>query len=329
MRITPTNTTPTLPNRSSRPVVAVASSGIPIVEASAAYQEPLVLSVYGSPGSGKSRLIGSAPGDIGALPMEHKSRQSIIKSAQEFGKRVLFPDVDLVRSGRALMVENIPATCITADSYKQYNAELAEKHAEYAMGEKLKNLPLDGRCPECCQRCYYRWHVNRVKSVAYRMAEMDNIKTIAIDPFGQFVDDMLFACYGRNEKIMPLDRRTFNREVIDFINAINHKNLILSHHVDTVWKDNKPTNKTKPRNSFSRIGHFTSVVCELRRDDDALKYNHLKQPDDDPKPVYWMRVMDCQANAGLIGLDLLTDDGVSFKNLAMAVYEDSDEAAWE
>src|SRR5882724_3905316 len=45
------------------------------------YQEPLVISVHGRPGSGKSRLIGSAVGDIGAIPMESKSRQSILAEA--------------------------------------------------------------------------------------------------------------------------------------------------------------------------------------------------------------------------------------------------------
>lgn len=295
------------------------------------YQEPLVIAMYGDRAGGKSRFIGTAPGAIGVLPMEHKSRQSILKAAQEFGKRVIMPEIDLIRSARAALVATMPHACVTAEDFHGMKLEDAVKSAERAMQEKAKQIPLDGEQPDCCQRCHYRWHVNRAKSVAFRMAERDDIRTIAIDTFGQFIDDVLFANYGRNEHIMPLDRKSFNREVADFINAIAHKNLILTHHSATVWKDNKPTGRTKPMSSFSKIGHYVSVEIEMTRDDEALKRNQdPKRPEGkDIESVYTLTVKDCQANPELVGLDLLFDEGINFQNLAALVYPDAPDGWFE
>ena len=52
------------------------TGGVSLVEVAAGfYQEPLIVCTYGDPGSGKSRLCGTAPGIIAILPTEHKSRQ--------------------------------------------------------------------------------------------------------------------------------------------------------------------------------------------------------------------------------------------------------------
>jgi hypothetical protein len=301
------------------------AAGIKLLELeSGVYQEPLVVSIHGDRASGKSRMIGTVPGNIGVLPMEHKSRQSILKAAAEFGKKVIMPEIDLIRSARASLVAMMPFACVTADDFNGMNlkTEDAEKRAEREMQAKAKAIPLDGEQPECCQRCHYRWHVNRSKSVAFRMAEREDIRTIVIDTFGQLIDDILFANYGRNEHIMPLDRKTFNREVSEFISAISHKNLIFTHHSATIWKDNKPTNRTKPMSSFSKLGHYVSVEIEMTRNDDALKRNQdpRRQQDKPMESVYTMTVNDCQANPELVGLDLLFDESINFQNLAALVY---------
>lgn len=297
---------------------------IPIVEGTATYREPLIISVYGNESGGKSRLIGTAKGKIGLVPLERKSRMSVFRAAEESGRIVKVPAIDLIRSARASFIETHPSACITPESVKAgktMDDKVAERIAEQRMEAKHKDIRADSPMPECCQRCYYRWHAQRIKSVAYTFADDDEIETIAIDTFGQFVDDMYFACYGRNEKIAPLDKKSFNREVIEFINAINHKHLILIHHEDTVWKDNKPTERTKPKNSFNKIGHFTNVVVRMTR-------NKLAVGD---QPMYSLFLEDCQANPGLIDLrkPLLTDDLITFPNLAAMIYDGSDPEEWE
>ena len=239
---------------------------VPLIEVSEnSYQEPLAAMVYGDPGGGKSRFIATSPDPIGVIPLERKTRQTVLHTAKELNKRVIMPEIDLIRPARAALTSVMPEACVVAP--KGLKPEDGEKYVEREMQKKAAAIPLDGEQPTCCTRCYYRWHVNREKSVAFRMAERTDIRTIAIDTFGQFVDDVLFANYGRNERIMPLDRKSFNREVSDFLNTISHKNLILTHHSSTIWRDNKPTNKTKPASSFSKIGHYATVIAHLERED--------------------------------------------------------------
>lgn len=301
-----------------------AQDPVPLVEASLdgqRYQEPLIISTYGDPGAGKSNLIGTAPGDIGVVPMEHKSRQSVLRSAEIFDRKVIMPARDLIRAGNPMLIALLPAVCITADIYasKNWKDEDKEKQAARDVEAISKSITLDGPQPDCCALHYYRWHINRVKSVAFRMAELDTIKTIAIDTFGQFVEDMLFANYGRTDKIIPLEKKSFNQEVRDFLNAISHKNLILTHHSAQIWKENKPTNKTKPASSFAKIGHYTSVAIHQWRDETKEL----------GEGRYGVDVLDCTANAGLIGASsIMTDDEVCFLNLAMKVYPDSDPDYW-
>ena len=289
---------------------------IPLVDVTEQeYQEPLAVLVYGEAGSGKSRLLATASDPIGVLPMERKSRQTILHTAREFGKRVIMPEDDLVRPARAVLASTMPDACVTPEQFRQYKPEDQVKAAEAAMQAKAAAMPLDCAAPECCLRCYHRWHANRSKSVAFRMAARQDIRTIAIDTFGQLTDDILFANYGRNEKIMPLDRKQFNREMTDFLNEICHKNLILTHHNATVWKDNKPTNRSKPMSSWNKISHYANVVVQMRRDE--------MKTADGVEVTYTLSVDDCQANIALIGLDLLVNDAITFSNLGNAVYPDA------
>lgn len=317
----PTRTAPSAArSNGTTPTGSGSEYAIPLVEVDTGmYQEPIALVLSGEPGAGKSRLIGTAPGKIGVLPMERKSRQSILTAAAEFGKRVVMPEIDLIRTSRAAMVSVMPEACVSPDDYKAMRPEDAVKRAEGEMQRKAERMPLDGETPTCCQRCYYRFHANRSKSVALRMAKMDDISTIGIDTFGQLVDDILFANYGRNERIMPLDRKCFNREVCDFLNEISCKNLILTHHLSTIWKDNKPTKATKPASSFSRIGHYATVAAKMMRNDERKA----------DEPLYTLTIEDCQANASLIGVELLADEGITFPNLARFIYPDAPDEAWE
>lgn len=309
-----------------------AAQPVQLIEASlAGLVEPIVMSVYGDAGSGKSKLIGSAKGKIGAIPMEHKSRMSILRAAEQYGKVVVMPEINLIRGSRPMLIDSIPPACVME------SAKLTTAQAETEMRRMGKAFRLDEPAPECCQRHYYRWVANRTKSVAFRMAEREDIGTIAIDTFGQFVEDILFATYGRVESIMPLDRKDFNQEVRDFLNAICHKNLILTHHSADEYtgsgKESKKTGRTKPRSSFSKIAHYTSVVVEMKFEDRKPMRTHNPETgeiDEDPGGRHWsLTVRDCQANPELIGLELLHDGEIRFGRLAEMVYDTTVEADWD
>ena len=279
-------------------------------------QAPLVISLYGHQNAGKSRFIGTAPGPIGVIPLENKTKPAVLKAAAEFGKQVVVPEINLIRVENPMRIAAMPPACISEDDYKGFknpgaavNRALLARSAEFGY---------DSDAPDCCHMHYYRWHATRTKSDAFRMVEM-GVRTLAIDTFGQMVEDMLFANYGRIDNIMPLEKKSFNQEVREFMSAISHINLILTHHSGEIWKDNKPTNKTKPASTFKKLGHFTGATVELLRADQKTKGEWM-----------WKLAMrDCTANPALIGKDLLTDDNITFQNLSLMVFPDSDEIAWE
>ena len=279
----------------------------------ATYHDPMVVCSSGGPGSGKSRFIATAPG-VGLIPTEFKSKGTVLKDAARLGRQILCPDQDLIRVGDPLTIANLENTCIVVGD-KRYPKP---SDVQEAMQEIAATIRIDGPPILCCKRHYYRWHVNRVKSVAYAMLYDARVKTIAFDTMGQFVDDVSFANYGLAGKIDGEDfgfapRQDMNQEIRDLLNALNRKNLILTHHLADVWQQGKPTGKTKPKSQFSGIGHYATVMLEFRRyDANAMGAGR-----------YQVFVKDCQSNPGVIRPEaLMADDDVNWDQLEEAVYGD-------
>ena len=303
---------------------SMTGSGSPIrlVTATGGYQEPLIVCTYGTPGSGKSRLAGTAPGTIGLIPTERKSRQTVLKTAEEFGRKVIMPEIDLIRTDNPMLLGQMPQSCIVIGDAQHKGWTAGQIQDE--MQEMAQKIKIDGPAPTCCQRHKFRHHVNRVKSVAFRMAAMDEIKTIVIDTFGALVEDFSYANYGVTGVIDPKEfgfapREDMNKEVREFLNNITVKNLVLTHHSADVWKEGKPTKLTKPMSMFSKIGHYVSVMLEQKRNDKVGL----------GEGRYVVEVKDCQANASLIGLELLYDENIRFDQLATAVYPDTELEYWQ
>jgi hypothetical protein len=302
-------------------IVHPTGTPINLVIAEPDYQEPLIVGSFGGPGAGKSYLLATAP-SLGLIPTERKSKGTVIRVAEKLGREVYVPDAELIRTGNPMLIANLPNTCIVIgdDKHKGWTAGQIQDE----MQEIADTIKIDSDHPTCCKRHYYRWHVNRVKSVAFTMAlDSPHIKTIGIDTFGTFVDDVSFANYGLTGVIDAKEfgfapREDMVREIRDFLNTIATKNLILTHHSKSVWRDNKPTNKNQLDGKFSKLGHDVSVMIEQTRNDGVV-YGDGR---------YCVSVRDCQANAELIGLDLLMDEDVTFQKLAVAVYPDSEEEDW-
>lgn len=261
--------------------------------------DPLIIAIYGEPGCGKSRFLATGPDQIGIAPLERKTLQTATKIAAEFGKTVVWPEADLIRSVNALKIDSLDPFC---------------QESSAKMQALSRDISIHDAAPRCCQIHYYRWHVNRTKAAIFALAEDPLVRVVCIDTFGQLCDDMLYANYGRLDNIMPLDRKSFNQEVKDFINAVNHKHLILTHHSSNVWKDNKPTARTQPQ-GFRKLGHYANVVLEFLKKDDAAEAEAVS---------YSVKVKDCQANPALIGQTILENDDITFANVAQMVYPDLD-----
>jgi hypothetical protein len=284
------------------------------------YHDPLVVVTSGPPGCGKSHLGATAPG-LGLIPTESKSRGTVIKDAAKQGLRVKVPNQDIIRVTDPMLIATLPNTCIVSGD-KRYpkSSDIQE-----AMQEIAEQITLDGPPMLCCKRHYYRWHVNRVKRVAYLMLEDPEIRVIMFDTFGQFVDDVSYANYGLTGVIDPSEfgfapRQDMNEEIRSVLNVLCRKHLILTHHQKDVWRDGKPTKQKKPSSQFSGLGHYATVQVEQYR---RGQYGWWEQAGYEDSQ-YQLKVVDCQQNASLIRPEpLLYDGDISFGTLAMMVYPDA------
>jgi hypothetical protein len=290
--------------------VAPVADPTKLVRSSEPFYTPLIIGAYGEAGCGKSRFLATCPDQIGIAPLEHKTRATVAAVAREQGKTAVWPAMNMVRAANALKIDALKPFCCET---KNRDGEVMV-HTPSMMAISRDIGAMDNP-PKCCQIHYYRWLVTRNKMAVFAMAEDPLIKSIGIDTFGQFCDDMLYANYGRVDDLIPRERKSFNQEVRDFINGLSHKHLVLTHHSAQIWEDNKPTTKTKPA-GFTKLGHYCNIVLEFKKKD--------KQGGAD----YSVKVKDCQTNQSLIGQTILTDEDITFQNVAMQIYPESDLESW-
>ena len=138
-----TNQKTIAPERSSGPIGLTETD-----PGDSTYQEPIIVAVYGDEGTGKSTIIGTAPGKIGVIPLERKTRASVLKAAAENDKTVVMPDIDLIRTGNPMLIANLDPACIVEEK----NGNTAARAAKL-MQEKSREIGLDVRRRTCLPFC--------------------------------------------------------------------------------------------------------------------------------------------------------------------------------
>lgn len=259
---------------------------------------------FGPQGSGKSRFGATYPSPIGVVALDRKTRYTIAKDALAFGKKVIMPQengqpMEFIRVGNPMQLAMLPDDC----------------------GKSFKPK-FSSAMPECCSMHFYRWHTNRIKEAVFRLVDLpkSKCKSIILDTGSQYSEDVLYACYGRTQKIMPRDRGMYNQDMIDFLNALDSKHLLITHKAKTIWKNEQPTDKMQ-RKGFNEIGYHVNVEIEHYRAKKKDKHGNLP---------FYIDIGQCQANSALVGEEkALDDEGITFQNLAMLVFEGSDLEDWE
>lgn len=260
--------------------------------------DAIALAIFGEKGSGKTRFACTAPSPIGFIPLERKSRRTVAKWAETLDKQILMPDQDFIRVANPMQIASLKVDC-------------------------SKSLTVDCAKPQpvCCSKHYYRWHVDTIKRAAFELYNHPDINSIVLDSGTQLWEDMLFAEFGRSQRIMPRDRGAVNQEMTDLLNALSGKHLIITHHSTEIWKNDKPTGNCDAK-GFSHIGYHVSGMVELVNDPN-------KGMDDDGR--FYINVPLCQENPdiqGKAGKKLLMDWDITFQNLA-ALMHPGTEGQWE
>lgn len=235
--------------------------------------DKLAIASFGPSGSGKTRMIATMPGKIGVIPLDRKSKRTIERVAAERNLpkgKIIFPKDDLVRLGK-------PMTLMLMDN--------------------------DGAMK------FYRDHVNKVKDAIFTLAEDPTIDSIAIDSGTQLSEDVLFANYGRDQKIMPRDRGTYNSELKQIFVAMQGKQVLVTHEARAIWVNDKPTNKQEPT-GWSKLEYNVNMIIE-----------HTGPPD---TAEFQLIVRLCQDKPEFIGETILRGEEIDFPSLANIVYPDGD-----
>lgn len=262
---------------------------------------PLITLAFGEDFTGKSRFGATGPEVVGCVPLDRKTRATFERVCREQGKRYLLPKHDLVREGNPIIRGGWAAT----------DEEIDAKE-EAAIIERTKKE--------------YRQHVNRVKEITWALHDNRDVQIVMIDLFEQFYQDMLFAHYGRvghvikkigkTDKIYK-DTSEANQEIVDFVNSIADKHLILTHRTkDEYFKDVKTGKMTW--SGYKWLGHCCNLVVEFVK-------NRQFDPTSEDERKSWhyglsvVRSIDNVELEGPAGQLVLKDEWITFENLQQTV----------
>lgn len=198
------------------------------------------IGVFGAESSGKSRFAATAPGTIGLLALDKKSKRTFQSICAERSTEVVVNEKPFLSDKDAIKMAMITDT--TAKSISE-----------------IRNT--------------YTEALDRIFSLAMAYASHPEIKTIVVDTCSQLFDVILFSHFGRRNQITPTSRGAANQDMIDFINALRCKNLVLIHRAKEIWKstgqtdkDGRPIKEPSGRfeqDGFKHIGAFLTANLEL------------------------------------------------------------------
>ena len=230
------------------------------------------LSVFAQEGCGKTRLAATMPDPIGLLALDKKSKRTMEAVANEFGKRVIANSKPFISDKEAISM------------------------AMEDDVEKVKKL--------------YAAVYGRILEDGMKLADHADIASIVVDTNSQLFEYILFSHFGRRTQIKPTSRGAANQDMIDFVNALRSKNVLLIHRAKEVWKSTGKTDRSgeaikEPSgkfesDGFKNIGGFCTATLELTNNKKATSL----------ESKFRVKVQTCQTNSMLEGQDL-QDYGVS------------------
>lgn len=255
------------------------------------------LSIYGIEGVGKTRLAITAPDPIGLLALDKKSKRTAEAIGAQLGKTIIANTHPFLSDTAALKIAMLPE-------------ELDDKKIQESNEKVIKEVYLKAFGDMC--------------DTAMNFAAHPDIETIVVDTSTQLFDWIMFKNFGRKNKIPPVSRSVPNQDMIDFVNALRSKHLILIHRSKEIWKNTGKTDRNgdpikEPSGKyelegFSKIGGFVTSTIELTNN---------KAPTDDLDKKFRARVVTCQTNPLLEGMDLseygVKGDGITWESLALVM----------
>lgn len=226
---------------------AISIEGFDRVEPSTGF----ALAAFGPDGSGKTRLIAQAQAEA---YMEDLETGVIVLDAKT--RDTLKQECDLL--GVPMPLTNKTDYVTPRDAMK-----LALIDEESPAGRK-----------EIME--FYAKVIARIYADAIKLADHKQIMTISVDPFTEMYDYMFFEHFGRKTQVPQISRSAVNQRAIDFVKAIRHKNLILTHREGALYVDKGQRDKEgkvvkedsgrKKLQGYNDIGYQVSAIIQMKAD---------------------------------------------------------------
>ncbi len=238
---------------------------------------------FGLEGTGKTRFAATSPGPIGLVALDKKSKRTFRDIANQLGVKVVVNEKPMMTDKEAITMAMIDGD----------------------LDPKDKKLVMET----------YAAVVKRVIDLSMAYAGHPDIQTIVVDTCSQLFDWILFSHFGRRNQIAPTSRTAPNQDMIDYVNALRSKNLVLIHRAKEIWKATgqydkqgnaikEPSGKYE-QEGYKHIGGFLTANLELTS-------KHTKT--DDLSIKFRCKVVTSQSNCLMEGQDL-HDYGISGESI--------------
>lgn len=230
------------------------------------------IGVFGAEGTGKTRFAATAPGPIGLIALDKKSKRTFIEIAIKLGTEVISNEKPFLSDKEAIT--------------------MAVTSGDNPVGLKLI-------------KDTYTSVVTAIFDMAMAYAAHPQVQTIVVDTCSQLFEYILFSHFGRRNQITPTSRGAANQDMIDFVNALRTKNLVLIHRAKEIWRSTgqydkqgntikEPSGKFE-QDGFKHIGGFLTASLEM---------TSKKIRTDDLAEKFRAKVVTSQSNVLMEGQDL-------------------------
>jgi len=195
----------------------------------------LFIAVFGRPGTGKTRLIGTAPG-LGVIPLQRKTLPTI-----EQVKRELYPH-------RTILWPKNP------DELYKYANPMTMALMEREESKK-----------------FHRELVDKIKASAWALLARPEVKTIGIDDGTTLYNMMACAYYGKSSRFSAdaaSAKKAYgpiNDEFQEFLVSLESKNVVMSFQGGEAYVKDVAQGFDEPK-GYKQIGFHANALVETRFD---------------------------------------------------------------
>jgi hypothetical protein len=189
--------------------------------------DKLFVCVFGKPGTGKTRLMATAPG-LGVIPLQRKTRRTVEDVIKDLypGRKVWWPK--------------------NHEEFYKYQNPMAMAMMEREDSKK-----------------FYRDLVNRVKVGCWSLLDLPEVKTIGIDSNYTLYQMIVAAHYGKSGQLGS-DKTLWgppNDEMREFLTSLQPKHLVVTTEAKAAYQGKNALDYDDPA-GYKSIGYDANVLVE-------------------------------------------------------------------